>query len=69
MLVLNNLQPVLEVTPVADSSCPARVGVPMPGAMGRLCSMGRGDRNGGYICLPNHEPPNSYFPGARANGN
>lgn len=34
MLILNNHQPVLELTPVADASCPARVGVPVP--VGRL---------------------------------
>lgn len=34
MLILNNLQPVPELTPVADASCPARVGVPVP--VGRL---------------------------------
>ena len=36
MLILNNLQPVLELTPVADASGPAWVGVPVPGAMGWL---------------------------------
>lgn len=62
MLVLNNLQPVLEVTPVADSSCPARVGVPMLGAMGRLSSMGRGDRNGGVHLPSKPQPPKQLFP-------
>lgn len=71
MLILKNIRPVLELIPVADASCPVRVGVPKPWEWLPPQWHLRGERGQklGYICLPNHDPSNSYFPAAHANGN
>lgn len=67
-IILNNLQPVLELTLVADASCPAWISVAVSPAL--TLAAAHGERGPKWGVCPSPEPrtSNQPFPGARANG-